>query len=118
MAKEGKGKGPDWLTKQEAANLIGVSIRSVERLVEHGDIKQKFMKVVGRRPIAVLNPVDVEKAKRETLEKQLAEAAKWLSQSPLRHRQPRDDKFFPLLADAFSDRRDIACRRDKLIYFH
>jgi excisionase family DNA binding protein len=69
MAKGGNGKGPDWLTKQEAANLIGVSIRSVERLVEHGDIKQKFMKVVGRRPIAVLDPAGVEKAKQETLEK-------------------------------------------------
>jgi hypothetical protein len=69
MAKEGSGKGPDWLTKQEAANIIGVSIRSVERLVEHGDIKQKFMKVVGRRPIAVLDPAGVEKAKQETLER-------------------------------------------------
>jgi hypothetical protein len=68
MAKEGKGK-PAWYTKQEAAKFIGCSIRSVERLVERGDIKQKFMKVVGRRPIAVLDPAGVEKAKQETLEK-------------------------------------------------
>ena len=65
--KEGNGKGPDWLTKQEAAQVIGCSIRSVERLVERGEIKQKFLRVANRRPIAILDPADV--AKQETLEK-------------------------------------------------
>jgi hypothetical protein len=69
MAKKEGGKGPDWLTKPEAARIIGVSIRSVERLVEHGTIKQRFLRVANRRPIAVLSPSDVEKAKKQTLEK-------------------------------------------------
>lgn len=56
-----------WLTKPEAARAVGVSIRSIERLVEKGKVKQRFLKVVGRRPIAVLNPTDVEKAKKETI---------------------------------------------------
>jgi hypothetical protein len=69
MGKDGNGKGPDWLTKQEAAKIIGCSIRSVERLVEKGAIKQKFLRVTNRRPIAVLDPAGVDKAKQQTLEK-------------------------------------------------
>jgi excisionase family DNA binding protein len=77
MAKEGNGDINDrqspkaskvvWLTKPEAARAVGVSIRSIERLVEKGKVKQRFLKVVGRRPIAVLRPADVEKAKQETI---------------------------------------------------
>lgn len=59
----------DWLTKQEAAKLVGVSERSIERLVADGKIHQRYLRVANRRPIAVLNPADIEKVKEETLAK-------------------------------------------------
>jgi excisionase family DNA binding protein len=63
----GSDDKPTWFTKQEAAQIIGCSIRSVERLVERGELKQKFLRVANRRPIAILDPAGVEKAKQKTV---------------------------------------------------
>jgi hypothetical protein len=68
MARAVKEKA-DWLTKQEAAKLIGTSERSIERLVQAGHITQRYLRVTGRRPIAILDPGDVETIRQETLAK-------------------------------------------------
>ena len=52
---------------------VGIAARANERLVdivkkvERGELKQKFLRVVNRRPIAILDPVGVEKAKQKTV---------------------------------------------------
>ena len=68
MARAVKEKA-DWLTKHEAAKLIGTSERSIERLVQSGKITQRYLRVTGRRPIAILDPGDVETIRQETVAK-------------------------------------------------
>jgi excisionase family DNA binding protein len=68
MARTVKEKA-DWLTKQEAARIIGISERSVERLVQSGKIRQRYLRVAQRRPIAILSPDDVETIRQETIAK-------------------------------------------------
>jgi hypothetical protein len=55
MARAVKEKA-DWLTKQEAAKLVGTS-----------EIAQRYLRVTGRRPIAILDPGDVETIRQETI---------------------------------------------------
>ena len=66
MARAVKEKA-DWLTKQEAAKIIGTSERSIERLVQAGKVTQRYLRVTGRRPIAILDPGDVETLRQETI---------------------------------------------------
>ncbi len=60
-----KWKG--WKTKAEAVALLGISERTIERMVQAGRIHQAYKHVPGRRPIAVLNPKDISKVKAETI---------------------------------------------------
>ena len=60
-----KWKG--WQTKAEAVALLGISERTIERMVQAGRIHQVYKHVPGRRPIAVLNPKDIGKVKAETI---------------------------------------------------
>ena len=60
-----KWKG--WKTKAEAVAFLGISERTIERMVQAGRIHQAYKHVPGRRPIAVLNPKDLGKVKAETI---------------------------------------------------
>ena len=60
-----KWKG--WKTKAEAVAFLGISERTIERMVQAGRIRQAYKHVPGRRPIAVLNPKDLGKVKAETV---------------------------------------------------
>jgi len=61
--------GPDystWLTKQEAADRIGVTTKTVERFVQAGQIQQARWQRDGRGPLlAVYFPDDVDRIARE-----------------------------------------------------
>jgi excisionase family DNA binding protein len=54
-----------WLTKQEAANAIGVSTKTVEKLAADGRLHQGKRAQLGRPPAAVYHPDDVETLRRE-----------------------------------------------------
>jgi len=51
-----------WPTKQQAANLIGVSTKTIENYVKDGKIKQaKWKRPAGGPKLAVYNPEDVNR---------------------------------------------------------
>lgn len=56
-----------WLLKKEAAERLGVSERTLERLIADGKITQSHRRVPGRRPLAVVNPADIERLEAETV---------------------------------------------------
>jgi excisionase family DNA binding protein len=58
----------DWKPKMEIAAELGISERSLERLIQKNRIRRAYRRVPGRKPIAVLNPEDVAALKAETIE--------------------------------------------------
>jgi excisionase family DNA binding protein len=56
-----------WKTKAEAVALLGISERTIERMVQAGRIKQAYKRVPNRRPLAVLSPKDLDKVRAETI---------------------------------------------------
>lgn len=51
----------DWLTKQEAADRIGVSTKAIERFTRAGKLEQRFRPQAGSPHVAVYFPDDVAK---------------------------------------------------------
>lgn len=51
----------DWLLVQDAADRIGVSTRTVERLKRDGKLEQRLRRQEGTPPVAVYNPEDVDR---------------------------------------------------------
>ncbi len=56
-----------WPTKGEVVAQIGISERSLERLIQKKQVRRGYRRVPGRRSLAVLHPDDIEKLKQETL---------------------------------------------------
>src|SRR5262245_54083100 len=54
-------KFEDWPTKEQAAQRIGISIKTLERMADRGEIHQKFRDRPGASQVAVFNPDDVER---------------------------------------------------------
>jgi hypothetical protein len=54
-------KYADWPTKDQAAKLIGVSVKTLERYADDNKLEQKLRSRPGGSPIAVFNPRDVER---------------------------------------------------------
>jgi excisionase family DNA binding protein len=63
----------DWLSKAKASKSTGQSERTIERMVARGEIRQAYRRVPGRRPLAVLNPEDVERLKAQTVQPVMSE---------------------------------------------
>jgi hypothetical protein len=61
-------KYSEWPTKEPAAQRIGISVKTLERMADAGKIEQKMRPREGGTPQAVFNPADVEReaAKRAT----------------------------------------------------
>jgi hypothetical protein len=53
----------DWLTKQQAAQFLGVAEKTVDRMAAKGELQKSERKQPGRAPIVVFHPDDVGKAK-------------------------------------------------------
>jgi excisionase family DNA binding protein len=56
-----------WIPKGEAAEQLGLSERTLERLIQKRKLKLAYRRIPGRRPIAVLRPEDVEQLRAETI---------------------------------------------------
>ncbi|HEY1896729.1 MAG TPA: hypothetical protein VGG62_10675 [Terracidiphilus sp.] len=54
-------KFTEWPTKEPAAQRIGVSVKTLERMADAGKIEQKMRPRVGGTPQAIFNPEDVER---------------------------------------------------------
>ena len=54
-------KYADWPDKNEAAKRIGVSVKTLERMADRGEIEQRMRPRPGASPQAVFNPKDVER---------------------------------------------------------
>lgn len=59
------GRFVDWLTKEQASKVIGVSTKTVEKLAKDGKLQQRMIPQQGKPAIAAYNPTDVEKVRRE-----------------------------------------------------
>jgi hypothetical protein len=54
-------KFSDWLTKEQAAKRLGVSVKTVERLAVDKKIQKRMRPRIGGSPLAVFHPGDVER---------------------------------------------------------
>jgi excisionase family DNA binding protein len=57
----------DWLPKMEVAEELGISERTLERLIQQKRIRRAYRRMPGRKPLAVLHPDDVAALKAETV---------------------------------------------------
>ena len=57
----------DWVTKLEAAEQLGISERTLERLIQKRRFRMADRMVPGRKPIKVIHPGDFAKLKGETV---------------------------------------------------
>lgn len=55
----------EWLTKREAATLLGLSEKSVDRMAERGEIQKATRKQNGKPPAVVFHPADIGRVKTE-----------------------------------------------------
>lgn len=55
----------DWLTKQQAAQVLGLAEKSLDRMATRGEIQKAMRKRPGLPPQAVFHPGDVDRAKAE-----------------------------------------------------
>lgn len=49
----------EWPNKEQASLQTGISVRTIERLVASRQIKHKYRRMTGRRPMCVVNPDDL-----------------------------------------------------------
>jgi excisionase family DNA binding protein len=54
-------RGADWLTKQQAADALGVSTRTIQQLASEGKLHTLRRAVEGGPPISIYDPEDVQK---------------------------------------------------------
>lgn len=53
----------EWYSEQRAAEKLGVSRRTIQRLAGDGTIRRAYRNVPGRKPETVYHPEDVEREK-------------------------------------------------------
>jgi helix-turn-helix protein len=56
-----------WLTKQEIMKELGLSERTLERMLQRDEIKRAHCRVPGRKPITVISPDDIERLRAEVV---------------------------------------------------
>jgi hypothetical protein len=66
IVKKGSQDYTGWPTKAEAAELLGMSEKTIERLATRGEIQQAYRRIPNRRPTPVFNPADIETLKGQT----------------------------------------------------
>ena len=65
-------KYADWMTKEQAAERIGVSVKTVERMADNQKLQKRQRARAGGSPIAVFHPGDVDRAASERNKAQAA----------------------------------------------
>lgn len=55
-------KYADWMTKEQAAERIGVSVKTVERMADNQKLQKRQRARAGGSPVAVFHPGDVDRA--------------------------------------------------------
>jgi len=64
MAEDYRG----WLTKQEIMKELGLSERTLERMLQRNEIHRAHRRVPGRKPITVIAPDDIERLRAEVVQ--------------------------------------------------
>src|SRR6266478_4412143 len=49
----------DWKAKEEVAKETGISVRTLDRKIAAGELRQEHRPIPNRKPLAVLHPDDV-----------------------------------------------------------
>jgi Helix-turn-helix domain len=57
-----------WLTKQEIMKELGLSERTLERMLQRDEIKRAHRRVPGRKPITVISPEDIARLRAEVVQ--------------------------------------------------
>ena len=57
----------DWKTKEEAAQLLQIGFKTVERYARAKKLRRKYRRIPGRRPLPVYHPEDIDRISRETI---------------------------------------------------
>jgi excisionase family DNA binding protein len=57
-----------WTPKLEVVSRLGISIKTLDRMITSGKIEQAYIAIPGRRPMPVLNPSDVAKLEATTVQ--------------------------------------------------
>ena len=57
------GSQESWLTKPQAAQLLGVAEKTIDRMAQAGELHKETLKRPGKVPIVVFHPGDVQRAK-------------------------------------------------------
>lgn len=55
----------DWLTKQQASQLLGVAEKTIDRLAARGEIQKATRQRPGLSPVTVFHPADIARVKAE-----------------------------------------------------
>lgn len=58
----------EWKTKREAASILGVSEKTIERYAEKGQLARKERRIPGRVPLPVFSPDDIARIQKETMQ--------------------------------------------------
>jgi hypothetical protein len=61
MIRSDMAKYDDWPDKTQAAGRIGISVKTLERMADRGEVEQRMRPREGASPQAVFNPKDVER---------------------------------------------------------
>ncbi len=57
----------NWPTKGDVVSQLGISERSLERLIQQRKVRTAYKKVPGRRPLPLVHPEDVQRLRQEVL---------------------------------------------------
>jgi excisionase family DNA binding protein len=60
-------KFAEWPTKFDVANSLGLSLRSIERLIKDKQIRVSHRRIPGRKALTICNPQDIAKLKATVL---------------------------------------------------
>jgi AraC-like DNA-binding protein len=63
-----------WRTKQEIMKELGLSERTLERMLQRNEINRAHRRVPGRKPITVISPHDIERLRAEVVKPEPAPA--------------------------------------------
>jgi predicted HTH domain antitoxin len=61
MASQSSQPAFDWPTQEKAAELLGTTVRTIQRMVSERKIASRLQPVSGRKPVVLIDPADIER---------------------------------------------------------
>ncbi len=90
----------DWKAKEEVAKETGISVRTLDRKIAAGEIRQEHRPIPNRKPLAVLHPEDVAQLTAVTLKPIPAPSQKKKTDEDMSISVPINQKLYLTLREA------------------